>query len=332
MKLYDWADIKRNFTHSLLLGNGASIAIDKRFSYKLLYEEASNYSAMNEELLGLFEHYHSTNFELILRLLLETHRVNEILNIADDKTQEYYLELRDALISTISNIHPSYDEVKGHFAKITKFLCEFKRVMSLNYDLLVYWAMLAFNEENGQWFKDCFIHGEFEKDFGYLFNHQPPAKGATLVFYPHGSLFLATEPFGGEAKLSRAGEDYLLDAVLAKWEQEDYIPLFVSEGASQEKYHSITRNSYLNTVYDSVLAKLTDTLVVYGWSFGNQDQHILKALSRGSLKKIAISVYTENDEWESELDEVMGKIKHTLRIYDNNIYPFDARSGGCWLY
>ena len=332
MKLYDWADIKKNFTHSLLLGNGASIAIDKRFSYKLLYEEVSNYSALNEGLLGLFEHYHSTNFELILRLLLETHRVNEILKIADDKTEGYYLELRNSLINTIRSIHPSYDEVKDYFGKITEFLRRFKRVMSLNYDLLVYWAMLAYNEKNGQWFKDCFLYGEFERDFGYLYRPQPPAKGATLVFYPHGSLFLATEPFGGEVKLSSTEKDYLLDSVLAKWKQEDYIPLFVSEGTSKEKLRSITRNSYLNTVYDSVLANLTDPLVVYGWSFGDQDQHILKALSRGKPKEIAVSVYTENDEWESKLDEVKDKIKHTLHIHDSNVYPFDARSGGCWVY
>lgn len=332
MKLRKWDDIQRNFTHNILLGNGASVAIDKRFSYKLLYKEVTEYSDLNKELLSLFEHYHTTSFELILRLLLETHRINEILNIEDDKTEEYYLELRNALIETIRSIHPQYDEVKGQFGGITRFLSKFKRVLNLNYDLLIYWAILAYNEKAGQWFKDCFVHGEFEKDFEYLSHPHHSAKGATLIFYPHGSLFLATEPFGGEAKLSSTEKDYLLESVLAKWEKEDYIPLFVSEGTSQGKLRSITRNSYLNTVYDSVLAKVSDSLVVYGWSFGDQDQHILDALSRGRLKEIAISVYTKNKNWESHLDEVMDKIERIPRIKDCTVHYFDAESERCWIH
>ena len=332
MKLYDWPDIEARFRNNLLLGNGASIAIDERFSYRLLYEEVSSYSEPNKELLNLFEHYKTTNFELILRLLLETHRVNEILGIDDHKTKKYYLELRNALIQTIRHIHPKYEEVKHHFTKVTKFVSRFKKVLSLNYDLLVYWAMLTYNEKHGQWFKDCFVHGEFEKDFSYLGSPYGAAKGATLVFYPHGTLFLATEPFGGEVKLSSSEKDYLLDSVLSKWEQEDYIPLFVSEGASQEKLRAITRNSYLNTVFDSVLAKLSGSLAVYGWSFSDQDQHILGALTRRGFGQIAISVYKKDRDWESFCDGVTDKIRKYPRLKDCKIYFFDAENRGCWIY
>lgn len=330
-KLHDWEEIKDSFTHSLLLGNGASIAVDKRFSYKVLYEEVSNYSTLSNELLGLFEHYHTTNFEHILRSLLETHRINEVLGIDDDKTEKYYLELRNALIQTIRNIHPQHQEVKHHFNKIAGFLSRFKKVLSLNYDLLVYWAMLAYNEGHGQWFKDCFVHGEFEKDFEYLSKPYQTMKGATLVFYPHGSLFLATEPFGGEVKVSSSEKDYLLSSVLAKWQREDYIPLFVSEGTSQAKLRSITRNSYLNTVYDSVVAKLSDSLVIYGWSLGDQDQHILRALARGNLKEIAISVYVKDEHWKSYCDEVTHKLRGLPRIRNCTIRFFNAESKGCWI-
>jgi hypothetical protein len=332
-KLCQWKDIRDRFTDNLLLGNGASIAVDKRFSYRRLYEEVSNYSALNKELLNLFQRYHTTNFELILRLLLETHRVNEFLNIADDKTEQYYHELRDALIKTIRSVHAQHQEVEGHFEKITEFLSKFKKVLSLNYDLLVYWAMLAYNEKNGQWFKDCFVDGEFEKDFGYLSKPYGTAKGATLVFYPHGSLFLATEPFGGEVKVSSSKDDYLLDSVLAKWKQEDYIPLFVSEGTSDEKLRSITRNNYLNTVYDSVLAKLSDSLVIYGWSMSDQDQHILDALGRATvLKEIAISVYREDENWETFCYEANERIRRLRGIWQCKLHFFDAQSKGCWIH
>lgn len=332
MKIWDWAKIENRFRDNLLLGNGASIAIDKRFSYRLLYEEVSNYSKLNKELLNLFKHYKTTNFKLILRSLLETHQVNKILGINDQKTMNYYLELRSALIETIRNIHPKYEEVKHHFTKVAQFLSRFKKVLSLNYDLLVYWAMLTYNETHGQWFKDCFVHGEFQKDREYLGRPYGTAKGATRIFYPHGTLFLATEPFGGEVKLSRSEKDYLLDSVLSKWERENYIPLFVSEGVSEEKLRAITRNSYLNTVLDSEVAKLSGSLVVYGWSFSNQDQHILDALSRRNLKEIAVSVYKKDKEWESFCDRIIDKIRRQPRFRLCRIDFFDAESTGCWIY
>ena len=116
-----------------------------------------------------------------------------------------------------------------------------------------------------------------------MYNPQPPARGATLVFYPHGNLFLATDIYNNEVKLSRSEVDYLLDTVLSKWEEKDYIPLFVSEGTTSQKFSAITRSSYLNSVYDSVLTKLNDSLVIYGWSASEQDEHILNAIDHKDL-------------------------------------------------
>ncbi|MFC2001085.1 DUF4917 family protein [Chloroflexota bacterium] len=181
MKLDDWSKLKKRFKNNLLLGNGASIAIDSRLSYRSLYEQVCESGKLNDELLNMFEHYKMTNFEYILKLLLEASQVNEVLNIEDYKTKKYYCELRDALISTIRDIHPAYTSVKHLLIPIAKFLANFTTVLSLNYDLLVYWSILVGNEEGKcQWFKDCFVHGEFEKDFDYLYKPHPPATGSTL--------------------------------------------------------------------------------------------------------------------------------------------------------
>lgn len=330
MKLEKWSDISGKFSHSLLLGNGASISIHPELSYTSLFTKV--HGKLDKRLLDLFNNLHTTNFEFILRQLLETHQTNVVLSIKENVTEDLYKQLRSSLIEVIRSVHPEYQSVEKQLLQAGKFLQHFKWVISLNYDLLVYWAMIKTNEKEGQWFKDCFTNGVFEKDFKFLEKPFGNAKGATLVFYPHGSLYLATEPFGGEVKVTRSGGNHLRDTILKAWEQQNYLPLFVSEGRSTEKYQAITRNNYLNTVYDSVLAKVDTSLCIYGWSLGDQDQHILDALDRGNIKDIAISVYTKADKWEAQCAEISKKIANTHRIKNCNIHFFDAESNGCWIY
>ena len=333
MKLDDWSKIKERFKNNLILGNGASIAIDSHLSYRSLYEQVCESGKLNDELMDMFEHYKTTNFEFILKLLLEASQVNEVLNIEDYKTREYYYELRDALISTIRDIHPTYPSVKHLLIPIANFLANFTTVFSLNYDLLIYWAMLVGNEDrNCQWFKDCFVHGEFEKDFDYLYKPLSPATGSTLVFYPHGSLLLATDIYGDEVKLSRSIEDCLLEAILSKWKEKDYIPLFVSEGTTTEKFRAITRSNYLNSVYDSALTEINGSLVIYGWSAGEQDEHIFNAIDLKNITNIAVSVHTENPNWESYCNSIEDRIARTHHLRESNLYFFDSQSEGCWIH
>ncbi len=214
MSLYDWSEIQSQFNNTIILGNGASIAVDNRLSYHSLYEKVCDSGRLNNELVNMFKVYNTTNFEYILKLLLEARRVNEALNISDGKTEPYYYELRDSLISTIREVHPTYNQVELLLPKIYTFLQRFQTVLSLNYDLLVYWAMLTGNKRlRCQWFKDCFLDGKFRHNHWFLRKPQPPAKGSTLVFYPHGSLFIATNLYSEEAKLSRNDDTYLLEAV-----------------------------------------------------------------------------------------------------------------------
>jgi hypothetical protein len=333
MELHDWSKIRNQFKTTLLLGNGASIAVDNRLSYKSLYNQVCNGKKLNSEILSMFDYFKTSNFEFIMRLLLQTSLVNRAINIEDDKSKEYYNLLRTTLIDTIRSIHPSYQEVKPYFTKMGEFLSNFKTVISLNYDLLVYWAMLAENERlNCSWFKDCFVEGVFRKDFMYLYFPQPPAKGSTLVFYPHGNLFLASDLFGNEFKLSRTSDDYLLETVLSKWEEKDYLPLFVSEGTSREKFRSITRSNYLNSVYESILSRRQGSIVIYGWSASEQDEHIFEALDHTGVTDIAISVHVENPEHESYCDMVEYRLRHTQHLKQAKLYFFDSRSEGCWIY
>ncbi len=352
-KIYKWGDIKDCFVlpspssvpseealqkYSLLLGNGASIAVHDGLSYRSLYKEACRSGALDGNLQQLFEHFNTTNFEVILRLLLNANLINGFLNMADDKTAQAYREVKTALVRTVMDVHPKYDDVEPLLRPIADFMKNFRRVLCLNYDLLVYWAMLSSKKYLGPWFKDGFTEANsFNKNYDkFLYNPRHPAKGATMVFYPHGSLFLATDFSGDAVKLSRSDEDCLLETISSKWGQgdriKDYMPLFISEGDPKEKLSRIMRSNYLDTVYDSELSRLDESLVIYGWSFDKRDRHIMDALAQGSLKEIAISVHKGSTDRQSWCDEVEQKIRKKSGLSQCEIYFFDAESNGCWIY
>ena len=118
----------------------------------------------------------------------------------------------------------------------------------------VYWAMLEGNEcRGGNWFKDCWVgpDGSFEGDWDYL--EEPyDVDGATLVFFPHGSLLFATQPSRGEVKIAVGNAiGSLLERIVAEWSLNNALPMFVSEGDTAQKERSISRHGYLSAVYRS---------------------------------------------------------------------------------
>ena len=186
--IFKWKDIEDKFTDKLLLGNGASRAVWDSFEYTSLYEEAKKVERIDPRLVNLFLNLGTNDFEYVLRLLSQTGRVNRILQIQDKDTLRLYTNLKMALIETIHKIHPKHEQVKSQLLVIAEFMKRFNTILSLNYDLLVYWTMMEAKDKYGNWFKDGFIdEGRFDTDYESLrepFN----ADGATLVFYPHGNL------------------------------------------------------------------------------------------------------------------------------------------------
>jgi hypothetical protein len=334
-RIYEWEDIKENFKHKLLLGNGASRAVWESFKYTSLYEEARKAGRIDLSLTKLFSDFGTTDFEHVLRLLSQTKRVNKILHIKDENTPRLYRKLKKTLIDTIRDVHPKHEQVKSLLLPMAQFMKRFDTVLSLNYDLLVYWAMLEGNDKYGNWFKDGFVdEGRFDNDYHAL--HEPYlAEGATLVFYPHGNLILATEFLGDEVKLSRSGEKYLLDTILNIWEERDYIPLFVSEGETEGKLQAIRRSNYLKTVYDYEIDSSSDSLVVYGWSFRDEDEHILRGIINGGVDRIAVSVHTSSGNVQSFCEAIeykINKMHHTLRKKrKGKTYFFNSEGDDVWV-
>lgn len=305
-----WEEIQHHFYDGkLLLGNGASIAIDSRFSYSSLLDYAKLNNYINDDFNELFKFFNTNDFELILRLVWQAAKVNKSFNIEDNKTYNAYIGLRNALIRTVRSIHPSYEEVLPHLPVIHNFIRNFRFIYTLNYDLILYWAIMYGNENDDlNIFKDCFINGEFEGDWNYL-TEKYRGKRSILVLYPHGSLLLGRDILEKESKISRRCEGDLLDSILTAWESEEFIPLFVSEGTSKQKVNSIKSSNYLNTIYRETLGGVTRNIVIYGWGFGDQDIHILQALKKhGSYLYIfGISVYGNDQAFCNRVKELLNR-------------------------
>lgn len=183
---------------------------------------------------------------------------------------------------------------------------------------------------NGSWFKDAFRNGEFQTDWEYLRRPYGHAAGATLVFYPHGSLSVVRDYIGGETKISAGTVGDLLETITRRWSSGDYVPVFVSEGTSKEKVAAIRRSHYLTNVYEKALPALGESLVVYGWSFDERDQHLLNSISANPPKRMAVSVFTgqPNGDQQAFCHQVIKAAKRSLP--DTVVTFFDSQSPGCW--
>ena len=323
-----WANISREGWSAILLGNGASIAIHKEFAYPTLHGVADA-KGLLATTAPIFARLGTTDFEHVLLACWYAEHVNLALGTPSADITAAYAEVRTALIEAVHSVHPVHADVAADLQRVGTFASAFPTVVSLNYDLTLYWAMLLFNAANGSWFKDAFHHGEFQTDWGYLRRPLPPATGATLVFYPHGSLSVARDYIGDETKIAVAAGD-LLDTITRRGSSGHYVPVLVSEGTSKEKVAAIRRSHYLTNVYEEVLPSLEESLVVYGWSFDERDQHVLDAIAANSPKRMAVSVFTGQPDGDQQAfcHQVLKAVGRSLA--GTTVTFFDSQSPGCW--
>lgn len=262
-----WDALRESAWDTLLLGNGASIAIHREFAYSTLHSIADA-KGLLPTTAPIFAKLGTTDFEHVLLACWYAEHVNVALGTPSAAISAAYSEVRTALIEAVHSVHPVHANVATDLQRAGAFASVFPTVVSLNYDLTLYWAMLLFNAANGSWFKDAFHDGDFQTDWKYLRRPYGHAAGATLVFYPHGSLAVARDYIGNETKLAvgagAAGD--LLGTITRRWASGNYVPVFVSEGTSHQKVAAIRRSHYLTNVYEEVLPALGESLVVYGLS------------------------------------------------------------------
>lgn len=350
-KILEWNEIKNKYQDSLILGNGSSIAINEKFKYESLYEKAKEMKLIDNELKTLFERFSTHDFESILHKLLQAWTVNQSLSIDNQQIAIAYNSCRSALIEIIQKIHPQYNEIEDNVLdKTAIFLNNFKRIITLNYDLILYWSIYRGNLprydsngnilEEGNLFKDGFIdkvNGDkcFNHDWGFLEEPHKTRKKSILIFYLHGNLSLANlikdKIYELDVKITSPDNTHL-EAIFEKWKSENYSPLFVCEGEEKNKLTSIKNSNYLSIVYYDVLSRVGDSIAFYGFNFNEQDNHIISRLGDISrkypIRNIAISVYRDGSE-ENYMQRVSQLVNNKI---GRNIEVdfFDSRSKDCW--
>jgi hypothetical protein len=234
--------------------------------------------------------------------------------------------------------------VRDHISAIATFIPRFKNIVSLNYDLILYWAIMEVkSNQTGHLCKDAFCGDGgttlYESDDLSMLYEPLTDRGelsCTLVWYPHGTFFLNASLNGeSEVKTNREGSRDLLDTVIEKWGGTT-IPLFVSEGKSTLKKQAIRRSHYLSRVYDEMLPNLVkhpkghdESLLIYGWSMDKQDDHIVMQLKKNKFKRVAIAIHGLKNKNE---DEEKKKYEMLFRDFKDieNIDLFDSKDGGVW--
>lgn len=331
MNLTPWSIISPNYRDCLILGNGASISLTPTLSYRSLFEKAKNLCHLDASQQAVFDFFGTHDFEFVLHALSHANAINGYLGVVEHLTSTTYDLIKNTLINTIQKVHPDYVLAEDKLQPMAAFMGRFPTVFSLNYDLLIYWAIMAANSAaGGNLFKDCFEgDGRFNSDYDYLRRPHPPLASSTLVFYPHGNLALASDMWGAETKITNSASG-LLDAITAAWNMGENTPLFVSEGDSPKKLRSIERSSYLNKVY-SELSRPKSSALVYGWGFGVQDSHILTALARAGISRFGVSVYTGDSDPANFCYEVSRSIHNTKGLETAHIDFFDSCESGVWI-
>lgn len=328
-EIMPWDAISQNYGNTILLGNGASMAVSPRFSYPSLLQRAADRGLLPRDAQQLFQFFGTQDFELILRVVWQAYNVNRSLGIHDQRTHVAYANVRDCLIQTVRDIHPEYHTVSDFLPNIYGFLRGFQTVISLNYDLVVYWTMTyGLGVPDRHTFKDCFVGGTFSDDWQRFREPIYGDNSTTLVMHPHGHLALCRNRIEQESKIHARDSAGLLETILWHWQGEQVVPLFVSEGTWQQKVASIQNSYYLSTVYREVLTEPKDNLVIYGWGFGEQDLHLLQRMQGAGLRRVAVSVRRDDQVY---CNRVFQTIQGILG-WQIQVEFFDRESPGCWIH
>ena len=252
------------------------------------------------------------------------------MGIVDQKLDSAYENIKQALIKVVKEVHCEHSDIADQLPQLYQFTKQFRTVVSLNYDLILYWILMYGNRnEDGHRFKDCFQgSGLFRNNWQDLRNPIRKEKEVTLSLYQHGNLSIFRDAKNTETKVQRGDFEGLLEVITSQWE-DNKIPLFVAEGTGTKKLESIKSSSYLSTIFYEVLPDLITqkaNLVIYGWGMGEQELHLVQQIFKGkTIGKVAISTYSKDQNECHRIHLQIKKVAPTLEVEF-----FDSQSSGCW--
>ena len=318
----------------LLLGNGFSRACrNDLFAYDALFVTAKDH--LHPRVMNAFKALNTTDFEKVMRALQEAEFLLKAYSPKDSglASQLRYdaASLRTILANVIASNHPERsDEIlDSQFRSCRVFLNNFQRTYTLNYDLLLYWALM----------KDDIDDLHLKSDDGFRQPEDGPAEyvawdmnapGQQNIFYMHGALHV----FDAGAEIQKYTWSNtgiaLIDQIREALETGRY-PLYVTEGTSQSKLERIMHSSYLSRGYRS-LSQIAGSLFIYGHSLHINDEHVLKCIRASKVKDVYVSIF--GDPHSEENQQVMNRAQSLTSARrgqpDRPIVFYDAASASAW--
>lgn len=344
------ADSEQHSKRHLMLGNGFSIGCRADiFHYASLYGEA-DFSAIPEA-KQVFEALETQDFEVAIGALESGLRVLPIYAPRETASVQVMRDhagaLKELLVATIANNHPPNPNAihDREFWACRQFLSHFLasnkggHVFTLNYDLLLYWALMhddnPFDDDAVELRKnDSFGNDEDDPEADYVVWQDETAAHSANVLFLHGALHL----FDSGAELQkytwvRKGEP-LVDQARAAIAANKF-PLFVAEGTSTQKKNKIRHNAYLYQCFKVLTANAqtgTHCFFLFGHSLAESDDHILVRLGRGRFKKLYVGIFGDTDTPENK--KVIART-NTIAALRHDSYPlevvfFDSSSANVW--
>jgi hypothetical protein len=280
----------------VLLGNGFSRALrNDIFAYDALFLRA-DFSHLSPTARQAFTALNTTDFEVVMRALRLVARIIPLYRNDPDLVRiltEDADGLREVLVQAIAQNHPEgpFEVTDEQYGACRRFLANFDTTYTLNYDLLLYWALMHSEIDPAVRSDDGFRTPE-DEEADYV-TWEVENTDRQNIFYLHGALHV----FDAENELKkytwvRTGIR-LIEQIRAAL-QADLYPLIVAEGQSQEKMAKILHSMYLSRGYRS-FAKIGHNLFIYGMSFGENDQHWYDLIRKGQIRALYVSLYGDSN-------------------------------------
>jgi flagellar basal body-associated protein FliL len=338
----------------LLLGNGFSIAYKHDiFTYNSLLDE-TNFSKI-PEVLKVFKKLNAIDFEALIKALEQSSKIVSIYSddtSLENKLNKHSIELKTALVHTLASKHPEAPYAIGEeqYKNVRNFLSNFLgteeegNVYTLNYDLLLYWAIMHEEDSFGVKYSELTKGDGFGKEVGNINTDYVVWQGETNAYisqrihYLHGALHLYDS--GNELKKFtwiNTGRKLIEQAKDAM--DKNMYPLFVAEGTSEQKLTKIKHSAFLYHSYKSfygMMNQAKNCLFIYGHSLAVNDMHILQKIALGKVPQIFISIYGDIKSIENQkiVSTANALVEDRMKFSDNKntllITFYDAKSATVW--
>ncbi len=321
----------------LLLGNGFSRACrNNLFAYEALFKQAKG--KLSDGAKKAFHALNTTDFESVMRALKQAADLVKVYAPTRPKLAQRLAtdadKLRDVLAQAIASSHPERPNKieDSEFVSCRAFLSHFENIYTLNYDLLLYWALMHEDVDDLSIACNDGFHQPEDGPEEYVV-WEVSDVGSQNVFYMHGALHI----FDAGAEVQKytwcntgvALVEQIRDAL-----GKNRYPIYVAEGSSDSKMQRVQHSAFLSRGYRS-LPSVSGSLFIYGHSLASNDEHVLRLIEKGRVTAVYVSIY--GDAKSKDNKRIIARAELFREGRDNSgrrnkldVRFFDAASAKVW--